>query len=262
MRRSLLLAIAGLVLTLRPSHGNQLAFFDDFDGAQSAYPGVTAVWSGVTTLEPVQGFAGLGTSSQFGGSFLRNDSAPPTSTKLTLSNLPYHTAVDLSFLLAVIDSWDGVGSTWGFDTFTVTVDGNTVFSDVLDNAGPVVAPGGVPGVQTYVPPPGVEVIRMAELGFRDIDINDQESAYDMAFDPSFNNIPHSNSTMTIEWLAGGPGWQGGIDESFAIDNLSVSLVPEPSASLLAALGFSFAAFGRRALRRAFSRKHTNSVVVA
>lgn len=252
MTRSLMLAVVCLTFASRPSFGNPIVFFDDFDGVQAAYPGVAAVWSGVTQLEPVQGFAGLGTSSQFGGNFLRNDSIPPTSTALTLSNLPNHTAVNLGFLLAVIDSWDGLGSTWGFDTFTVTVDGATVFSQILDNAGPVVAPGGVPGVQTYVPPPGVEVTRMVELGFRDIDINDQESVYDMTFDPSFFNIPHSASTLTIEWLAGGPGWQGGIDESFAIDNLSVTLVavPEPSRTVLAMLGLLFVVLaGRKSLRK-------------
>lgn len=251
MTRSLFLAVFGLSLALRPSFGNSSIFFDDFDGGRTTLPGVMATWSGVTQVESVQGFAGLGTSSQFGGNFLRNDSNPPTNTWLTLSNLPSHSAVNLGFLLAVIDSWDGVGSSWGFDTFTMTVDGHPIFSTVFDNAGPVVAPGGVPGVQTYVPPPGVEVIRMVELGFRDIDINDQESAYDMTFDPSFLSIPHSDATMTIGWLAGGPGWQGGIDESFAIDNLSVTLVsvPEPGTPMLLTLCLSFSVLGRRILGR-------------
>jgi hypothetical protein len=45
----------------------------------------------------------------------------------------------------------------------------------------------------------------------------------MELDPTFNNIPHMVSTLTIEWFASGAGWQGGTDESWAIDNVEVIL---------------------------------------
>ena len=39
------------------------------------------------------------------------DGASPTGVAtLTLTDLPAHTSVDLSFLLAIIDTWDGSGS--------------------------------------------------------------------------------------------------------------------------------------------------------
>jgi len=45
----------------------------------------------------------------------------------------------------------------------------------------------------------------------------------MGLDPVFQNIPHTAGTLTIEWFAGGSGWQGGSDESWAIDNVEVIL---------------------------------------
>ena len=45
-----------------------IVFSDDFDGGQSTAPGVTAVWSGVTTTEAVQDFDTVG----FADDFLRN----------------------------------------------------------------------------------------------------------------------------------------------------------------------------------------------
>jgi len=67
--------------------------------------GAPAQFSGVTTTEAVQGYAGLGTGlNVFGGDFLRNTSAPPLNTTLTLTSLPSHTSISLGFLLAIIDS--------------------------------------------------------------------------------------------------------------------------------------------------------------
>jgi len=180
--------------------------------------GVPSEFAGVVTSESVQGYADIGTGMNvFSGDFLRNSSIPPLPTTLTLTGLPAHTSLDLHFLLAIIDSWDGTGaSCCGIDRFTITMDGETIFTEVFNN----VATG---GVQSYIPPPGVELVRTVELGFRDIDVHDQDSGYDMAQDPTFANLPHTASTLTIEWYASGPGWQGDIDESWAIDNLEVVL---------------------------------------
>jgi serine/threonine protein kinase len=175
--------------------------------------GVPPEFSGVVITESVQGYQGIGTGTNvFGGDFLRNSSIPPSPTTLTLTDLPAHTSIDLHFLLAIIDSWDGTDA--GGDTFTITVDGQTVFTEVFDNIG---------GVQSYNPPSGVELVRRVESGFRDIDDHDQESGYDMGNDPTLANIPHTSNTLTIQWYASGSNWQGGSDESWAIDNLEVIL---------------------------------------
>lgn len=195
-------------------------YSNDFDGGLIVAPGVTATLGGISSLESVQGYDGYG----FGGDFLRNDTGgyddggmgtPGSPTTLTLVGLPPHTSIDINFLLAIIDSWDGSEPGEGEgactdchpDILTVTVDGNTIFSEAFGYNGPV-----------FEPPPGVLLEESASLGFNpDFD----DAAYDMDLYPAFNEIPHSASTLTVEWFAEGDGWQGGDDESWAIDNLEI-----------------------------------------
>ena len=68
----LLVAPPAMAAPPAPANGGQV-YFDDFDGGLIVAPGVTAALGGITTLEEVQGYAGLGTGSNtFGGEFLRN----------------------------------------------------------------------------------------------------------------------------------------------------------------------------------------------
>lgn len=188
--------------------------------------GAPPEFAGVTTTEAVQGFADLGTGSNvFGGNLLRNQSGdnygggpPPEKTTLTLTGLPPHTSIRLGFLLAIIDSWDGDGCLQGPDRFNVTVDGLIVFSEAFENGGC--------GLQTYVPPVGVGLARHVDLAFTPAGPNNYylDSAYNMGLDPAFNKIPHTADMLTIEWFASGGKWQGSADESWALDNVQVSVV--------------------------------------
>jgi hypothetical protein len=45
----------------------------------------------------------------------------------------------------------------------------------------------------------------------------------MGNDPAFQQIPHTGPTVVIEWYANGAGWQGSTDESWAIDDVFVSV---------------------------------------
>jgi len=57
----------------------------------------------------------------------------------------------------------------------------------------------------------------------------------MGLDPLFTNIAHTADTLTVDFFASGPGWSGGGDESWAIENVSVSLngtVPEPASLMI------------------------------
>jgi hypothetical protein len=67
----------------------------------------------------------------------------------------------------------------------------------------------------------VQLARRADLGFNEGPTYFGDSAYDMYQDPTFQNIPHTSSTLTVEWFTSGGGWQGGTDESWAIDNVVV-----------------------------------------
>ena len=180
-------------------------FFSNLDGA------VPGQFSGITTTEPVQGYAGQG---GFSGSFLRNQVAPPSPTTLTLTGLDCHTSVLINFDLAIIDSWDGIGGSPGPDTFTVKLDGNTVFSEVFETES---------GSQTYQNPETIAGITLAfkqALGFNG---NFEESAYNMSLEPAFFKIPHFGNSLTIDWVTLPTGWQGGTDESWAIDNVEILL---------------------------------------
>jgi hypothetical protein len=174
--------------------------------------GVSDDFDGVTTTESVDGF----TAEGFSGDYLRNKSTgnPADSTILTIDNLPEHTTVDVGFLLAIIDSWDGenVGD-YSPDILNVKVDGTTIFSEGFRGAG---------GAQSYVPSPDVLLLSI-DAGQDRAGSGWSDSAYNMANEPIFQGIPHTDDTVTIEWFASGSGWQGGNDESWAIDNVKIGL---------------------------------------
>ncbi len=190
--------------------------------------GVLPGLSGTTTLVPVQGYAGLGTGTNvFSGNFLQNqtggtvlipNSVPQVRTTLTVSNLPTHSSIDINFLLALVNSWDGLvdGSNAAPDFFNVRVDGNSVFRQAFDNQTNFTT-------QTYIPPPGVLLTPPPLTNRWTATANLNDSGWNMGLDPTFDNIPHSASTLTIEFFADGPGFEGGDNESWGIDNLEVIL---------------------------------------
>lgn len=153
----------------------------------------------------------------FSGNWLRTSTAGTQTATVTLTDLPPHTWVDLDFLLAVLDSMDG-----NEGPFTVKIDGQTIFSQAF--------------LGSFAPGAPIELVRNVQLGGNlGADPWWRDSAFHLGLLPAFSNIPHSASTMTIEFSAGVN--QDFTDESYAIDNLTVSFgVPEPSALLLALAG--------------------------
>lgn len=154
---------------------------------------------------------------------------------LTLNNLPTHDTISLSFLFAAIDSLDGTGTFPAGDFFKIVFDGNTLFSESFANALPE-------QIQSYVPPPGMELARHVDLGFSGPGSYYTDSAYNFGADSRFANFAHTASSAKIDFFIYGPGNQDINDESWAMDNLNVSVttlaVPEPEtyAMFLAGLG--------------------------
>lgn len=218
-----------------------VVFETDFNGVLPS-----EISTGTATLTGVQGYAGLGpTGNQFGINFLR--SATGNTVTLHLNSLPSHNTISLEFLFAAIDSLDGTGvvSPEG-DFFKIVFDGATLFSESFANALSS-------QIQSYVPPAGVELARHVDLGFTGPGSYYTDSAYNLGADPLFANFAHSASSATIEFFVFGPGNQDLNDESWAMDNLRVSVltngngnvIPEPGSLALLGLGLSGLALLRR-----------------
>ncbi len=172
----------------------------------------------------VNGTSGY-SSHGFGDYFLWSGGS---AISLTLTGLATHTSIDLNFLLAVVDSWDGSVTSVAPDYFNVSVDGSSIFNETFDNF--------ESSDQSYTGTPIVDhTANLYKSHWAD-------SAYNMGADTTFQGIAHTSSSLTVSWWANGSGWQGGTDESFAIDNIEVTLnggqnpVPEPSTILLLGVG--------------------------
>jgi hypothetical protein len=176
----------------------QTVFSTDFEA------GLPAEFSGAGAVTGTEGYSAFG----FGDSYLRNATAgnPASPTVLSLGGLPSHTDVEISFDLAIIDSWDGSTDAFAPDLLNVTVNGLSVFSDTFDNF--------AAGDQTYLgPATALRVLNLAQNG------DWPDSAYPISI-----TLPHTGDSLDLEWFASGAGWQGGgLDESWAIDNLRVTV---------------------------------------
>src|SRR4029450_418137 len=80
----------------------------------------------------------------------------------------------------------------------------------------------------YIAPAGGLLSSGVNLGFSNGGYYYRDRAYNMGVDPTFT-VPHTASTVTLGGKLGaipGPAanqWQGGGDESWAIDNVRVSV---------------------------------------
>lgn len=225
------LLAASILTAACASAGAQTVLTTDFNGSLAPQ-----IAPGTAFLTGVQGYAGLGpAAAPFGGNFLR--SATANTVTLSLTGLAAHSSLNLGFLFAAIDSLDGTGSFPSGDFFRVTLDGTQIFRESFANAL-------ASQVQSYVSPAGVELARRTDLGFGGPGGFFTDSAYDFGADPQFSNIAHSGSNAVFTFVMEGEGVQSLDDESWAMDNLSVSLngvtapVPEPEtyALMLAGLG--------------------------
>jgi hypothetical protein len=216
MRAMKWIAAAGLMIGAQTLTAGQV-FFTDFES------GVPVEFSGAGAAEGTQGF-GVAVPA-FQTLFLRNSTLSPIlNTTLTLSSLPAHSYLSISFLLAIIDQWDGDAPTFD-DRFNVSVDGTPVFSQNYTN---------FDGDRPYG---GTRLSFGCVCGFNAM----SDSSYSVAL----WNIPHTSSTATIDFFASGPTWAAD-DNSWGIDNVDVAAaVPEPGSAVLLIAGLAGVMFRRR-----------------
>jgi hypothetical protein len=165
---------------------------------------------------PSQGYEPLGTEgNRFGPTFLRCLTGGVIT--VTIDDLPAHTALDIDFLFAAIDSLDGEGTFPAGDFFRVDLDGVTIFREAFANALPS-------QIQTYDPlVPEIVLARRVDLGFSGPGGFYTDSAYDFSLDPTFSGVPHTASRAVLTFTLEGAGVQSLDDESWAIDNVRVQV---------------------------------------
>jgi hypothetical protein len=226
--RSVLFALVLAVLGAGQAARAAEVFYTDFE------TGLPLQFSGAGSVQGTQNYPSQ--APAFGSWFLRNSTFGTglAATALTITNLPAHTSIDLNFLLAVIDSWDGTPN----DYFNVSVDGSTVFSSSFSNFNIDDRQGG-------------SIVTFSHDLFHDTSLDPPGPGYVPYADSAFTialSVPHTSSAVTIDFFANGPGWQGGADESWAIDDIFVGAsTPEPGAweLMLSGLGVIVASRFRR-----------------
>lgn len=208
--KNIVLSLAAVLATatLVPATGFAASVYStDFN---SGLGGFTGAGSSVSVINPnLFNSPSLAGHSGFSGQFLFNDSPgdPATGSILTLNGLGAHSALDLSFSLGLLGSWDGLDGSVAPDLFNVTLNDVLIFQTSINTASgtPVTQPAGVSG---------------AEGG--------SGACYYLCFygDATFlvnlTGIAHSGTSATFKFFASGAGWQGGGDEAWGIDNVNVA----------------------------------------
>jgi hypothetical protein len=231
--------VAALAMSGASAQAAQVTVFSqDFEGAA----GTTLITYG-GGVAGTQGFAALG----FGGNFMHvTGSGSAGYAYMNLSGLPTHDAISVDFLLAIIGPWDGAEVP---DFFEVQVDGVSVYRNAYCNLD-----GSALCDPTSVATPSVTGRNLSEptgdglkeLGFGTGALS---SAWDMSAVGTLRNIAHTGSTADILFQALGSGYQGYGEESYAIDNVIISVrtadVPLPAAAPLLLAGLAGLAVLRR-----------------
>lgn len=212
---TLALALAAVAVPATAQDAN--IWSNDWEGNQifGPFPGDVAYDEGGGSEQSALSYAGLGTLMH------RNDTSG--TSMLVVTGLGGHSALHLSFDLAFIDSWDSTDGGAGPDILFVNIGGQSYQWTVNSASGTVFDVG-----------PGTVLSTGSNLGYAGW--NDTIVHYDFL-------IPHTAPNFFWSINFGGAGFQGGMDESWGLDNVSLSaipaggVVPEPAAWALMIAGF-------------------------
>jgi hypothetical protein len=145
---------------------------------------------------------------------------------LTLTNLPRHSALRLTFDLLVLKSWDGNSPTYGPDRWTLSVAGGPVLLDTTFSNNPKVIKEG--SRQNFPQPqamPRTGAARTNTLGCAFFG----DSIYPLAF-----TFSHSGATLKLDFRSSLFEGKGLADESWGLDNVRVAIASNPPPASLGA----------------------------
>ncbi|KQV61867.1 MULTISPECIES: PEP-CTERM sorting domain-containing protein [unclassified Duganella] len=190
-------------------------------------------FSGAGALTATQGYSQLG----FGQQMLRNGATgnPAAASVLSLNFASAINAPTLKLSFGAIDSWDA-NNGYGPDYFNIRVDGKELYKQNFDTFGNSASDA------------HLTFLNHSHLGF----YGWEDQAYEMSF--TLDNL--AAGTHSIEFFASGAVWQGDTDESWAIDNISLTGeraappadIPEPVSGALLLGGLGAMALARRRRR--------------
>jgi hypothetical protein len=237
------LALGGGVV----SASAQTAYSTDFTNPAIVGAGVTEVTTtGGGLIENV----GSGIAGFYTGNVFRNATGGvPVGTAgnlstWALSGLGAHDHLRVSFTAAFLDSWDSTNGAPSPDYLNIYLDGIQVLQLTSAAAsGSVTFLGG--GTQ----------VALGDFFDSSGGFYSQDRIVDMSTASSLT-FAHTGSSFVLGISAGGGGWQGGDDESWGIDNLSITTsrsdtrgVPEPATWAMMMLGFGGLGAALRSRRR-------------
>lgn len=168
------------------------------------------------------------------------------SVSLSLTGLPSHHSVTLSFDIYLLRSWDGEASDFGIDRFGVRANSTLLFRESFSNghpAGQSYCPGGIPPCS-----PMTGAAERYSLGYAFGDWlpnsgKDAAEIMDAVYRLTFS-FPNASDSLVLSFFAEGlqgMSASGYLDEAWGLDNVSIILhaLPEPSALALLSLGLVF-----------------------
>ncbi len=257
MRQLVLLALISIAFVR--SVNAQVIFSNDFESNTS---GFTASGS-LTTLDRTSlptDSGGLGSANQsmwlgpLGSGIAKNGSSDEIVT-LNLSGLTIGQVYSIAFDLFVGASWDGSASFYGPDSWRLVVDGTALVNTTFSN--------GQQGVNfgAYSPQRYSDTTYTSTIGpdfnrFTGADASfslNQDGNY--AFDYAIYYFGHGSGNPTLTFAATGTTaavqfarygqTPDSGDEYWALNNVQVSIVPEPSSLCLVMVGVGFCLVSKR-----------------
>jgi hypothetical protein len=138
---------------------------------------------------------------------------------LTLTNLPPHSTLRLTFDLLVLKSWDGNSPMYGPDCWKLSVaDGPVLLDTTFSNNPKVAREGSDQNYPQLCAMPRTGAARTNSLGYKFFG----DSIYPMEF-----TFAHSATTLKLDFRSSLFEGKGLADESWGLDNVRLVIAPTP-----------------------------------